>query len=324
VQRRGKFDSISNSGPVRFWYDVGVSGNELIMKNLLALIASLFFFACTAFADEVAVDVQEVYLYQQRVNKVEQFDLRNSKPKSFFDVEPIHVKGAPKSVKRRHGGILFEDILKKSFKIKKFGQNRVTFIAHNSYVVELPLVDAFSAKAMLNLEKDGVRESWKEGFPNIIFPLNQGQTQYLSDPTWWVWWTSAVVLGAPHFQLQFQSKQIDLEKCKGKDIRVLSYPRGRRQPLAWKDKKVELRFCTLEEFEGFLGLASKAPVAWKNLMGSTVEVNSKDYVLVFAKEKERIPISMGGPFQLCRKNLSSDCHYFISSLHGEKVSIHEN
>lgn len=214
-----------------------------------------------------------------------------------------------------YGGIDLENLLR-----LKLGSvspvDTITFISADTYVASFSFSDLSEAKAFLSLEVDGKSASWKQGVPGLMFPSIPNALDYKSDPSWWAWWVSAVVQGEPKVNLRWNEGVLDLSTCHNKHTRIVPYPRGRRTYQGWKDKKAEITYCSLQKLT--LGKRIKSI---ENMIGKkqTISEKSMDLVLAHAVNGSPIPISMGGPYQVCKSIDAEECIYFVSKLEGEDV-----
>jgi hypothetical protein len=204
-------------------------------------------------------------------------------------------------------------ILKISPKTTK--REKVTFVSKDSYTVSIPLEDIEDSKSFFGLKKNGVALDWKMGAPGVFFPKLEKTTQYLSDPSYWAWWVSALFVGSPKPAFSLFESQFDISKCSVKEARKLSYPRGRRPSETWKDKTVDLSLCKLQEYLPSKTEVNNLKLKIETLYGQefTLQGASDSFSIVTKVAGEPIPPAYGGPIQVCQKN-RPECVYFAKSI----------
>jgi hypothetical protein len=279
-----------------------------ILSVLLSLIINF-----PTFADTKS-KVTEILFYSKNHPKksVLLSDLKELRSQGF--VHPDKVID-PEQKTRLYGGADVTNLIKSQFKNLK-DEEIVTIISSDTYVVSLPYSEIKKSLPMIGLQTDGKPSDWKKGSPGLMFPPDERKLDTQTDPSWWGWWTSAIVAGDPFIKLQWNDTPVDVSKCTQKYTRILPYPRGRRVFKSWKDKKVTLDYCKLSEVLP-KSFDPKTKIAFvENLIGkkTMLDMDNDKLFLLHKVNGEAIPATMGGPYQVCKNLDAPECLYFVSAI----------
>lgn len=307
-----KIEASGNGAPPFLHHPIG-NGKNTVKNKILSfyLLLILAVNHATAQANEKVSKI----LFYPRGGHARSLNFEDLKPDVSYSFVHPHLVMDPEKKRHNYGGVDLEKLLR-----LKFGnvspEDTITFISADTYVASLSFSDLTTAKALLSLQMDGKIATWKQGVPGLMFPPTSAKMAYQTDQTWWAWWVSAVVQGEPKVNLRWNEGVLDLSTCHNKHTRIVPYPRGRRTYQGWKDKKAEITYCSLQKLT--LGKRIKSI---ENMIGKkqTISEKSMDLVLVHAVNGSPIPISMGGPYQVCKSIDAEECIYFVSKLEGEDV-----
>ena len=141
----------------------------------------------------------------------------------------------PKKVELEYSGALVSALLEQAAG-KPFGgaassatdaARTISFIGRDSYTVSMPLGDALAGVATVVGFQGATQMTWRGGAPFLAFPAAD-RPAFLTEPSWWGWWISAIVVGEPEIPLTVAGKSMTLEvlgKTCGKKIEgELNYP----------------------------------------------------------------------------------------------------
>ena len=277
-----------------------------MIHGFIAFSVLLSCFFDLAFANE---KVAKIFFYSKEgsIGSTNFSELRVNAEHAFSHP---HVVMDPTKKPHKYGGVDVEKLLRSHF-LSVADSDIITFISADTYVASLSFLDLKKSKAFFALERDGKVASWKQGVPGLNFPPIPIAQEYQTDPSWWSWWVSAVVQGEPKLNLKWSDSDLDFAACKEKHVRIAPYPRGRRSFKDWKDKKAELTYCSLQKLK-----QNSKIVSITNMVGKKQEIPEKsgEFFVVHAVNGQPIPVSMGGPYHVCKKIDADECMYFVSKI----------
>ncbi|NBW82017.1 hypothetical protein EBR21_09715 [bacterium] len=200
----------------------------------------------------------------------------------------------------------------------------------------IPVEEAIKAQAVVAGFEKGQRLNWRKGAPFLAF-LDHPKVAYLSEPSWWGWWVSAIFIGKPDLNLEVNGQTLNGDNvqsvCNEKKSGKLNYPRGRRKKEAPRANMGELLFCPVAKVlalrsetsskpdkttksEGTSATSKKLVVEYMTGQSQTISEPAR-FELVRGFNGKDIPNELGGPYQLCQKDGKQECSYFVRGLREE-------